>query len=116
MRRMDVIDNYKKTRFSKRDFNQRQWDIIRLGKKNGVDVRVYAKPDFDEWKMFRIFEALKGGFEEIVHYIDDYDAGQLSQIYRVYKNGYPFGLILDRGYTFSQMYSRINEYEKKFIR
>lgn len=101
---------------NKSDFNERQWDIIQLGVQYGVNVEVYAKPDFDEWKMFRVFEALKGGFEEIIHYIDDYDAGQLSQIYRAYKNGYPFGLILDRGYTFGEMYNRINEYEKKFIR
>lgn len=94
-------------------FSKEQLDIINLGITDGIDVSIYCNIEYSPWKMLRIYEAIKGGFEDIRHYVDDYDAGQLTQIYRVYKNGYPFGLILDRGYSFIEMYLRINSFEAR---
>lgn len=92
-------------------FNKEQLEIIKLGHKYNIDTTIYENPNFSVWKMFRIFNALKDGFKNIEHYVDKYDAGQLTQIHRAYKNGYPFGSILDKNYTFVEMYITLNEIE-----
>ena len=66
-------------------FNKEQLEIIKLGHKYNIDTTIYENPNFSVWKMFRIFNALK--------------------------NGYPFGSILDKNYTFVEMYITLNEIE-----
>lgn len=61
-------------------FNGLQMEQIRLGLENGLDVSVYAKPEFEDYQMREIRRGLENGLDVNTYVKPEFDWRQIQQI------------------------------------
>ena len=67
--------------YAKPEFGGHEMKKIREGLGKGLDVSVYAKPEFDSLEMGVISDGLEKGLDVSVYAKPEFDAGQMRQIY-----------------------------------
>ena len=69
------------------ELDEWQMEEIRLGLKNGLDVSIYADPEFDVWQMREIRRGLQDGLDVSIYADPKFDVWQMREIRFGLKNG-----------------------------
>jgi len=89
--------------YAKPEFSGLQMQEIRLGLEKGLDVSIYAKPEYSHHQMDKILFGLERGLDVSIYAKPEFDCCQMNQIICFLVRGFDINKYLDAGITSSDM-------------
>lgn len=89
-------------KFKKTPFNAKQTLLIKEGLLQGLDVKIYANPKYDEDIMYELKKGIEHGIN-LTKYTKDYDALQINEIRLGIEHEIDYKKYLNKNFTNTQM-------------